>query len=94
LAALGALWRAFSAACLGTVSLGCQRAVDTFLSLETDALLDGALSRESSHRLWCMSVMAVREKCDEKGGRQITSGWQQAKWGAALLTAVFGKRVV
>jgi hypothetical protein len=41
-----------------------------------------------------MSVMAVREKCDEKGGRQITLGWQQAKWGAALLTAVFGKRVV
>src|ERR1019366_8536312 len=34
---------------------------------------DGRTSRwctveESSHRLWCMSVMAVRKKCDEKIG--------------------------
>lgn len=62
------------------------------LPLETGALLDGALWRESSHRLWCRSVMAVREKCDEKIGRQITSCWE-VQWGAAL-PAVFGKRVV
>jgi hypothetical protein len=37
-------------------------------SLETGALVDGALLRESSHRLWCLSVMAVQEKCDEKIG--------------------------
>ena len=36
--------------------------------LETDAVVDGALSSKSSHRLWCRSVMAVQEKCDEKGG--------------------------
>jgi hypothetical protein len=36
--------------------------------LETDAVVDGDLSRKSSHRLWCKSVRAVREKCDEKMG--------------------------
>ncbi len=38
--------------------------------LETDALADDALSRKSSRRLWCKSVMAVQEKCDEKESRQ------------------------
>jgi len=28
----------------------------------------GCTVEGSSHRLWCMSVMAVQEKCDEKRG--------------------------
>jgi hypothetical protein len=36
-------------------------------SLETGSTSRECTDGESSHRLWCMSVMTVREKCDEKG---------------------------
>src|ERR1700692_611881 len=30
----------------------------------------------SSQRLWCMSVMSVREKCDEKSWEERSGPWQ------------------
>src|ERR1700686_5348449 len=30
----------------------------------------------SSQRLWCMSVMSVREKCDEKSWEERSGSWQ------------------
>ena len=43
-----------------------RRWLETAPPLETGAVLDEYTVEESSHRLWCRSVMAVREKCDEK----------------------------
>jgi len=52
-------------------AIGCQIAVKSLRpemgsSLETGAVLDGALSRHHRTDWGCMSVMRVREKCDEK----------------------------
>jgi hypothetical protein len=41
----------------------------TRLSLETGAVLDGALSRYLRRGWWCLSVMSVLEKCDEEVGQ-------------------------
>ena len=49
--------------------------------LEADAVVDGALSRKSSHQLWCKSVMAVQEKCDEKGGGALNSVFSPRRHG-------------
>ena len=59
----------------------CQRA-DGLRRMMRLVSGDGRTSRwctveESSHRLWCMSVMAVREECDEKIGWCGT--WRRAE---------------
>ncbi len=38
-------------------------------SLETGAIPDGGLSRNHRTPWWWLSVMVVREKCDEKRGQ-------------------------
>ena len=43
-------------------------------SLETDAVFDAALSGNYCKRRACVSVIAVREKCDEKGAGESRSG--------------------
>ena len=64
-----AVWRALAGVLTGAIC--CQIAVKSLRpemrsSLDTDALLDGALSRYLRTGWGCKSVMSEREKCDEK----------------------------
>jgi hypothetical protein len=66
-----AVWRALAGAVAGAIY--CQRARKNFKAGNAFVSGDGRSSRwctveVSSQRLWCVSVMGVREKCDEKKG--------------------------
>ncbi len=79
LAGEAAVWRALFGGCTVAASAAlssfCQRAAEDVLrwmtgpSLETGTVFDAVLSVNYCAILDWVSVMAVREKCDEKGLR-------------------------
>src|ERR1700726_2057060 len=86
LAEESAIWRALHGGCGGTafgalfvyLSSSCQRAAEDVLRrimgppLETGSVFDALLSVNYCAITICVSVMAVREKCDEKNqGREV-----------------------
>jgi hypothetical protein len=68
-----AVWRALAGVLTGAIC--CQRARENFAAGNAFVSGDWRSSRwcnveVSWQRLWCKSVMSVREKCDEKDRRQ------------------------
>jgi len=75
-----AVWRALAGVLTGAIcrNICCQRAREKFAAGNAFVSGDGRSSRwctveVSSQRLWCKSVMSVREKCDEKVGRNAVA---------------------